>query len=51
MKKRTFSLSEKQITELQHAAKVSGLKISEHVRRAIDADLAEKWVWSRRARR
>jgi predicted transcriptional regulator len=39
MKKRTFSLSENQIAALQAIAKKTGLVISEHVRRAIDAYL------------
>jgi predicted DNA-binding protein len=37
MKKRTFSLAEKQIAALQRLSKQTGLVISEHVRRAIDA--------------
>jgi hypothetical protein len=37
MKKRTFSLSQNQIAALQKLAEKSGLVISEHVRRALDA--------------
>jgi hypothetical protein len=40
MKKRTFSLSENQIALLQALYKKTGLVISEHVRLAIDAYLA-----------
>jgi hypothetical protein len=42
MKKRTFSLAEKQIAALQRLSKETGLVISEHVRRAIDAYLSDR---------
>jgi ribosomal protein S13 len=44
MKKRTFSLSENQIEALQAIAEKTGLVISEHVRRAIDAYLRKETV-------
>jgi hypothetical protein len=48
MKKRTFSLSENQIAALQKLAKKSGLVISEHVRRALDAYLGRQKDGSKR---